>query len=979
MTIRTKIFSSYTLFLLLPLLAALGVGGYVGACKERQALEQQAIASVAALQQNTRTAADAAMTQALRTSAENSRLILQSLYQKSRSGSLSPDKAQWLAQEALIAQLSDAANSLLCIDKQGLILVHPNKVLLRTHLDSELLLRLRSASNGGIIHPLIEGQQPAVYSKAEFPPWGWTIVAFWSTEKFPRLLQLDQLSQTMASFICGSLSCQPFVVDSEAAFWPPPPTGVPGGLPQERWTALGRELIGQQQGSMNWNPNPNDPLGKRSLFFAPTPELHLVSGVAIPTSELTRPMTRFYQLCGLILFPGALLLLGLSYLLARRISRPLQDLVTLLEQPEQHHFDQECRTLASEECMRIVTSCRQMLNSLNNQQRMLREEQETNASIQQQLHQEITIRQEAEHKLQAENSTRRSAEKYLLLFKNIFDNAIEGIYITDPKGRILTTNNSFSRITGYPASEVIGQHPALLASTPQVESTFVAIWKNLPQANSWSGEIWNRKKDGSIYPQWLSVSVIRNEEQEITHYFAFFHDITELKRKEKQISILAYSDALTKLPNRTALEHRLTKAIARAGRENRILAIFFIDLDNFKNINDSMGHDKGDQVLIEVADRLSATIRSEDTLSRLGGDEFILLSESIDNENAVYNLASRILASLKQPIRLHPNTIYVNASIGISIYPNDGRSSQELIKNADMAMYKAKSEGKNKFVMFTQEMNEKLLNRIRIENAIRSGLKQHEFTVFYQPKINLVNERPTSFEALVRWRKNNTIITPDQFIPIAEESGLIDEMSLYVLDEVCIFLSKIQAHNLQRLPISVNMSPRTFNQKNIVETIDTILGAHRINHQLIEFEITETTAMKDVQHSLETMHRFRERGIRFSIDDFGTGYSSLSYLSEMPVSTLKIDKRFIHTGDLNSRSIVSTITAMSKQMQLNVVAEGVETKDQLHWLRQIGCNEVQGFYFARPMPDKDTLHYMHIAADAAAAEDEAIAPPALPH
>nr|WP_321466470.1 EAL domain-containing protein [uncultured Desulfobulbus sp.] len=974
MTTQAKIFSSYTLFLLFPLLAALGGGAYVAARQERQYLDQQVLATVASIQKDTRSAANASLVQSLRTTAEDSRLIVESLYQKSQTGALSLDEAQWLAQESLIAQQAAPNNHLLCVDAQGRILVHPNKALLHTHLDNDLLLRLRAAGSGDIIHAMAEGHGPTLYSTTAFAPWNWLIVSFGTTEELPNLVPLDQLAQTMSSSLTGDLSCQPFVVDASGTFRPQiSATASQNPSARERMLALGRQLVKQQQGSLRWTPM--DAPEERRLFFASMPELRLIAGIAVPVGELAQPMTRFYRFCGLVLLPCALLFVGLSYLLAQRMSRPLHNLAALLEQPEMPLFQGECHGLASEECGRIVHSCREMLSALHSQQRMLADEQESNATIQQQLHQEIAIRQEAEHKLQAENATRRSAEKYLLLFKNIFDNAIEGIYITDPEGRILTTNTSFSRITGYPASEIIGQHPSLLASSDQVENSFKAMWKGLPQTGSWSGEIWNRKKDGSICPQWLSVSVIRNERQEITHYFAFFHDITELKRKEKQISILAYSDALTKLPNRAALEHRLTKAIARAGRENRALAVFFIDLDNFKNINDSMGHDKGDQVLIEVAERLSATIRSEDTLSRLGGDEFILLSESIDNENAVYNLASRILASLKQPIKLHPNTIYVNASIGIALYPNDGRTSQELIKNADMAMYKAKSEGKNKFVMFTQEMNEKLLNRIRIENAIRSGLKQREFTVYYQPKIDLANERPTSFEALVRWQKNSSIITPDQFIPVAEESGLIDEMSLYVLDEVCIFLTKLQEHNLKLLPISVNMSPRTFNQKNIVETIDTILGAHRINHQLIEFEITETTAMKDVQHSLETMHRFRERGIRFSIDDFGTGYSSLSYLSEMPVSTLKIDKRFISASDTNSRSIVSTITAMSKQMQLNVVAEGVETRDQLHWLRGIGCNEVQGYYFSRPMPEKDTLHYLYLLAESG--QKKVIGSPAL--
>jgi len=972
MTTRAKIFSSYALFLLFPLCVAMGVGAYLNARQGQEDLEHQSRASVTDIQQFTRTTANAALNQGLRTSAENSRLIIASLYNKSKAGSLSMNEAQWLAQETLIAQ-DNGDGRLLCIDNQGRILVHPNRALLHTHLQNELLLRLQSATDGAIIYSSTEGQPPTVYCKAEFPRWNWTVVAFSSTERLPRLVPFEQLSQSMRSPKNGSLSIQPFAVDSTGTLWPPIVSAAPINAPQGHSTSLGKQLLQAQQGTLVWSAN--DPIGERRIYFAPVPELDLIAGVAVPSSELARPMTRFFWFCGLILLPGALLFLGMSYLLAGRMSRPLQNLATWLEQPKQDFLSHEYPDMTHEECVRIASSCRQMLTEHFNQQQKLTEEQETNSTIQQQLHQEITSRQEAEQKLKAEITTRKSAEKYLLLFKNIFDNAIEAIYITDPKGRILTTNNSFSRITGYPASEIIGQHPALLASTPQVERSFLAMWEKLPQTGSWSGEIWGRKKDGSSCPQWLSVSVIRNDEQTITHYFAFFHDITELKRKEKQISILAYSDALTKLPNRAALEHRLTKAIARASRENRILAIFFIDLDNFKNINDSMGHDKGDQVLIEVAERLSSTIRSEDTLSRLGGDEFILLSESIQNENAVYTLASRILASLKQPILLHPNTIYVNASIGIALFPNDGRNSQELIKNADMAMYKAKSEGKNKFEMFTKEMNEKLLNRIRIENAIRSGLKKREFSVFYQPKISIASGQPTSFEALVRWRKNSTIITPDQFIPVAEESGLIDEMSLYVLNEVCIFLSKMHQHSRQVMPVSVNMSPRTFNQKNIVETIDTILGAHRINHQLIEFEITETTAMKDVQHSLETMHRFRERGIRFSIDDFGTGYSSLSYLSEMPVSTLKIDKRFINAEDTNSRSIVSTITAMSKQMQLNVVAEGVETRNQLDWLRDIGCNEVQGYYFARPMPETDTLHYLQSFTETT--QEAAVAFPAL--
>lgn len=962
MTTRNKIFFTYTIFLLLPLLLVLGTGGYLNASKQAKILEQQAQTQADTMARHALTASKTALEQGLRNLVDNNQRLFTALDEKYRSGSLSQGEAQWLALDGLIAQRLSHQGRLFCIDNQGLILAHTNKALANTHLDAELLSRLRLNPAGTII-TVQHGTQPAtLYTKVEFLPWNWTIVASFPLAELAQLLSPQHLAQSVMQ-IPEHQDAQPFLLDATGSFWPPMPAPF-GNLDQRQLALHIRQLGSQPQDPGTTFEKNSHHRAEQRFFVHQIPELNLIAGIIVPTAQLNQPFTRLYRNGLLILLPATLLALGLIYLLAQRLGAPYTHLAmalnTSLRQPSPA-LPAPSLYPSTAECEQIVDAIAQMLTALHNKQQQLVEEQETNTAIQQRLHQEISTRREAENKLRAENSTRRSAETYLQLFKNIFDSAIEGIYITDPTGRILATNQAFTRITGYQASEMNGQHPMQLASNAQIQASFQTMWAGLSQSGSWAGEIWNRKKDGSICPLWLSVSVIRNDRQEITNYFAFFHDISELKRKEKQISILAYSDALTKLPNRAALEHRLTKAIARATRERRSLAVFFIDLDNFKNINDSLGHDKGDQVLVEVAERLSATIRSEDTLCRLGGDEFILLSESVDDDNAVYNLGSRILAALKQPVHLRPNTIYINASIGIALFPDDGRTTQELIKNADMAMYKAKSEGKNKFVMFTREMNDKLLHRIRIENSIRTGLKQHEFFMFYQPKIDISDERTTSLEALIRWQRDGTIITPDQFIPIAEDSGLIDEMSLYVLDEVCIFLTRMQEQQLQCLPISVNMSPRTFNNKNIVETIDTILGDHRVDHRLIEFEITETTAMKDVQHTLETMRRFRQRGIRFSIDDFGTGYSSLSYLSEMPVSTLKIDKRFINTADANSRSIVSTITAMSKQMQLNVVAEGVETIEQLQWLKEIGCDEVQGYYFSRPMPEADTLNYLHLA------------------
>jgi diguanylate cyclase (GGDEF)-like protein/PAS domain S-box-containing protein len=970
MTTRTKIFLTYTLFLLAPLLAVMGAGGYLAATALQQGLEREATADAVAVRQTAATAVKVALVQTLRAIADRNLALLQSLQQKSQAGALTLGEAQWLAIDAMTAQRGEQQGQLFCIDKQGLILSHPNKALVNTHLTGELRTQLQQLASGSHAEFPVPDHQPTVLYRADFPAWEWTLAIACTQAEQRNMLPVAALAGEISELHFAG-NRQAFLLDRAGTFRPGPAWAAAGHSDLADLAAILRR---DKNGRILW-PAHGPTAEEQTIFFHYLPAADLIVGLAAPSSTLSAPIDRLGRFA-LLLLPLGLLALGLAYFLAHRLAIPLRRLAADLAAADEHHAEPLRTPADNGELTAIAAHCNRLLASFQEHHQRLLAEQTANEQIQRQLRQEIAGRTETQHKLAAENATRKSAENYLLLFKGIFDNAIEGIYITDPESRILTVNQSFSHITGYQPWEVIGHNPSMLGSGRQSQEFYQGMWRALRADGSWSGEIWNQKKDGTICPQWLSISVIKNEQQQITHYFAFFHDITELKRREKQISIMAYSDALTKLPNRTALERRLTRAIARAARDRLTLAVFFIDLDNFKNINDSLGHDKGDQVLIEVAARLSQTIRSEDTLSRLGGDEFILLSESIDNENSIYTLANRIQAALKQPIALAPDAVYINASIGVAMYPEDGSTTQELIKNADMAMYKAKSEGKNKFVMFTREMNDKLLDRIRTESAIRNGLQQREFTVFYQPKIDLENEEITSFEALIRWRKDGGLIGPDDFIPIAEESGLIDEMSLYVLDEVCIFLGAMQKQNFRMLPISVNMSPRTFNNLRIVETIDAILAKHRIDHQLIEFEITETTAMKDVRHTLAVMHRFRQRGIRFSIDDFGTGYSSLSYLSEMPVSTLKIDKRFISADDANSRGIVSTITAMSKQMRLKVVAEGVETFSQLQWLRGLGCNEVQGFYFSRPMPGQDALRYMQSPVSAPP-QDVSAHPPLL--
>lgn len=925
-----------------------------------QTLERQLTTSVHTAQRNY-----------LRTTAANTLASLRAIDLQAKTGALSQDEARWLARTFISSAPSPPNTYSFAYDERQIIRAHPIEEMLGSTLDQRLVDMHGQHAQKSVYtftdrHDEADSGIPVAmlgYSTV-FSPWQWHLVTAIPLDNATAFISL----QDIRSMIEQSPLYQDYqvvVFFKDGTIWTADPdASADNPATMEEYSALTKTLWARKNGlhTYKWIDAQNSTPLTRNIAYREIHALNLI--VAVSAEHMPSALTFIVNQNGL---PAAVLLtlltIGLiGFLASRLLSRPIVQLSRELATCAAETHPSSIPGWSPREIQRAGHHFNTVVEQLLHTQQQLNEEQRTSETVYEQLRSEIVTRKETHQKLLAEISTRKSAENYLQLFKNIFDHAIEGIIITDNQARILTVNQSFTDITGYLPDEVIGKNPSILSSGQQSENFYRKMWQSLEEKGSWFGEIVNRKKDGTICPEWLSISQLKDSNNRITHYFAFFHDITELKEKEKQISFMAYRDALTLLPNRAALEARLAKAISKAKREGSVLAVLFIDLDNFKNINDTLGHDKGDEVLIQVAERINQTIRNEDTLSRLGGDEFILLSESIENESGIFHLASRILACLKEPFTIGFSELFINASIGIATYPNDGKNTNELIKNADMAMYRAKNEGKNKFVLFTQEMHENFLTHVRIENSIRTGLLKREFIIYYQPKIEISTQKVTSFEALIRWNKNGLIIGPDKFIPVAEESGLIDKMSLYVLEEVCTFLNKLQAKHLRILPVSVNMAPRTFNNLEIVETIDDILDKHNIDHKYIEFEITETTAMQDIQHTLSTMHRFRQRGINFSIDDFGTGYSSLSYLSEMPVSTLKIDKRFVNAEDNHSRSIVSTITAMSRQMQLKVVAEGVETAEQLEWLRTLGCNEAQGYYFARPMPEQETVPFFDQAA-----------------
>ena len=554
----------------------------------------------------------------------------------------------------------------------------------------------------------------------------------------------------------------------------------------------------------------------------------------------------------------------------------------------------------------------------------------------------------------------KHATRQLVLSDNVFENSIEGIVITDAEGVIQRINRAFSDITGYGEEEVIGQNPRILKSERHGEDFFAEMWRDLVDKGQWQGEIWNRRKDGEIYPEWLTITSIRDTQGKIVNYVGVFFDMTEVKLHEEQLRYQAHHDALTGLPNRVLFHDRLGMAMAHARRDENKVAVLFLDLDNFKRINDSLGHTVGDLLLKEVAVRLGHCLREIDSVARYGGDEFIVLFEGVAQEEDVLLAAQRIIECLAPVMSIQGQDFYLTVSLGIAFYPADGQDQDTLIKNADTAMYRAKESGKNTYRVFTPAMNKRVTEWLAVENSLRNALDRKEFFLHYQPKVDLNTGTIVGVEALIRWRHGDgEIISPADFIPMAEDTGLIVEIGDWVFAQACADLAEILGKGYG-IKMSVNLSPRQFRQDNLLGKIRATLAAAGIGPEGLIFEITEGSVMENEKKAIVLLGELRDMGAGISIDDFGTGYSSLYYLKQLPIGELKIDRRFVKDimahGD--NVAIVAAIIAMAKSLNMRVVAEGVETGEQLHFLRRHGCDEMQGFLFSKPVAKEALLEML---------------------
>jgi diguanylate cyclase (GGDEF)-like protein/PAS domain S-box-containing protein len=636
-----------------------------------------------------------------------------------------------------------------------------------------------------------------------------------------------------------------------------------------------------------------------------------------------------------ILFAG-----GFGIHIASRIAKPLEDLEQGVRAIAAGNYDTAVRIRSNDEVGILGDAFNKMAAQLKRNS--------------------IEIAQSGKH-------LRESEER----FRRYFDIGLMGMAISDPAKGLIEVNDKFCEILGYERQELLRLDWASLTHPDDLQADLAQFNRVLAgKLDGYSIEKRFLRKDGRVIHSNIAVRCVRRADGSPDYFLGLIEDITERKQAEGQLEHLAHHDALTGLPNRALCYDRLSQALVQAERQHWGAAVLFLDLDRFKTVNDTLGHTTGDALLREAAQRLKACVRGADTVARVGGDEFVvILAELADPEDAGL-VARKIIDAMALPLQIDAHEVFITASIGIATYPADGRESETLVKNADAAMFQAKDHGRGSFQFYTSAMNERALEKLMLENDLRRALERNEFTLHYQPKLNLVTGKVTSFEALIRWnRAAKGMVQPVHFIPVLEDSGLIVPVGEWVIRAACAQMRAWQDAGLEIVPVAVNLAVKQFLHHDIVAVIESALRQSRIDARMLEVEITESDVMQNPEAVIMTLRTLRERRIRVSIDDFGTGYSSLGYLKRLPVDTIKLDRSFV-TGlpqDGYDVSIARAVIGMAHSLDLKVVAEGVETEAQRNFLSYHGCDEMQGYLFSRPLPAVECSRFLQPAGRPAAA------------
>lgn len=548
------------------------------------------------------------------------------------------------------------------------------------------------------------------------------------------------------------------------------------------------------------------------------------------------------------------------------------------------------------------------------------------------------------------------------LILKIFENVSEGIMITDEYKKIVMVNPAFEFVTGYTCDDVVGKTPAVLQSGVHELPFYLEMWEQIRQEGIWQGEIWNRRKTGDVYPEWLTIVCVTNDEGEVTNYCGIFTDLSERKIVENELEKRLLTDSLTDVSNRFAYIERMdnllesTSAISHSVQH----AIYFLDLDRFKQINDTLGHAVGDSILIEVANRLKKLLKNKDIIARYGGDEFVITLTNVKNVKEAAKFAEQIISSIEQPMMINDQEVFISTSIGISVYPVDSKNTEELINCADRAMTYSKKNELNGYSFYFDELQTDAQRVLLLDSELRRAIENREFELHFQPKISMENEQIQGLEALVRWNSERLgFVSPAEFITYAEDTGLIIPLSELIIEKACEAVIQMRQFGW-KTPVAINISSIHFKQQNFLESIQTILERYNMPANNFEIEVTERTVMNSANETVSKLVRLKQLGFKISIDDFGTGYSSLSYLVRFPLDCLKIDRSFIqHIGSLDEKqAVVDAIIQMSHRLKMKVVAEGVEQAQQVDILRKMNCDIIQGYYYSKPLPLNELMEFM---------------------
>jgi len=535
---------------------------------------------------------------------------------------------------------------------------------------------------------------------------------------------------------------------------------------------------------------------------------------------------------------------------------------------------------------------------------------------------------------------------------NVLNHTADMVMVTDINGVIEYVNQQFETVTGYSSEEVCGKYPSILSSGKESAETYHVLWETIKSGKTFEAVLLNKRKDGSHYYDEKTITPLADDDDNLIYYISTSQDITKRVESEQRLAHLAHHDALTGLPNRTLIIDRLKQALFHAEVHSRLVAVMFLDLDHFKEINDNYGHNFGDELLIQITERLAGSVRSEDTVGRYAGDEFVILLDDIDDEHHISILAQKLVDVLNQDFNIFGKKLRISASIGVSFYPTDAISSNELIRNADIAMYRAKEMGKNTYQFYSSDLSAKIFERLTLESHLRNAIEKKEFVLYYQPQVDTRSKKITAVEALIRWQHPYMgLVAPNNFIGLLEETGLIESVGSWIIHTACQQLKHWHDMGIEYLHMSVNLSSRQFNNPDLFNDIHEVIRNTRVNPEFLEFEITESMLMRKTSSIVTSLESLSKLGIHFAIDDFGTGYSSLSYLRRFPIDTIKIDQSFIRDIPENEddAAITQAIIGLAKSLSLNVIAEGVENEKQLAFLKQHECNYIQGYYYSPPL------------------------------